>query len=312
MPDYPFYPYYPKDLNGDHKVIGMDNRTYGAYRRLLDIAWHESPPATLPDNEIILAKYAQETLDGWKEIAPAILNCFIKHGNRWLQKRLRQEWAKIDAKHRKQSQAGKERQEEMRLLELVDTPQSSGLVGSLAPSLAGSLAAIRAYGSNSSEGVVGGMQGGNGSERAIAARVLAHLNQKAGKNFKPTEANAAGIIARLREGYTESDCFQVVDNRCERWLTHRPDELDMSEFLRPSTLFRPTKFPNYLADAQRKVLPNANRNANQVRSRNPDRNAGTFNARSRHDYDEIARRRNEADAAARATEAGREEPPPAV
>lgn len=109
MPEYPYYPTYPKDLNGDHKVMVMDNRTYGAYRRLLDIAWHEEPAATLPIDDTILAAYARESLVGWQEIAPLILNCFVKRGNRWWQKRLRSEWEKLKAIRDRQSEAGKQR-----------------------------------------------------------------------------------------------------------------------------------------------------------------------------------------------------------
>lgn len=107
MPEYPYYPMYPKDLNSDHKVLVMDNRTYGVYRRLLDVAWHEEPAASLPDDEEILAAYARETLEGWRQISKLVLNCFELREGRWWQKRLRREWEKVAHERRRKSDGGK-------------------------------------------------------------------------------------------------------------------------------------------------------------------------------------------------------------
>lgn len=104
--EFPYYPLYPKDLNGDHKVVVMDNRTYGVYRRLLDLAWHEDPPATLPTDDRVLAVYAKETLEGWLEIKAVVLSCFSERNGRYWQKHLREEWEKLDAKRQRQSESG--------------------------------------------------------------------------------------------------------------------------------------------------------------------------------------------------------------
>lgn len=109
MAELPFYRMYPKDLNSDHRVIVMDNRTYGAYRRLLDIAWHEVPAASLPTDEPTLAAYAKESLEGWREIAPRILACFTLRNGRYYQKRLKQEYDKAMAVHKAKSDGARAR-----------------------------------------------------------------------------------------------------------------------------------------------------------------------------------------------------------
>lgn len=78
--------------------------------------------------------------------------------------------------------------------------------------------------------------------------IVEHLNQRAGKNFRhTTKATAAAIRARLREGFTVQDCKDVIDHRVAQWGMNPK----MQQYLRPSTLFRPSKFEGYL-DAARK------------------------------------------------------------
>ena len=78
--------------------------------------------------------------------------------------------------------------------------------------------------------------------RKTAVRILEFLNEIAGRNFKPTDANLENIIARLEEKYTEEDCRKVAVNRCESWLK----DPKMAEHVNPQTLYRKSKFPKYL------------------------------------------------------------------
>lgn len=74
-------------------------------------------------------------------------------------------------------------------------------------------------------------------------QVVAHLNAVTGSHFRPNSSETRkSLDARFREGYTAEDCKRVVDNMAARWL---PDP-KMREYLRPSTLFRPSKFEGYL------------------------------------------------------------------
>lgn len=77
-----------------------------------------------------------------------------------------------------------------------------------------------------------------------ANRVILGLNQRAGKNFRLTDANRKPILARLKEGYTEQDCYRVIASRVARW-----HGTEMAQYLRPETLFQSQKFDGYLNDA---------------------------------------------------------------
>jgi uncharacterized phage protein (TIGR02220 family) len=53
------------------------------------------------------------------------------------------------------------------------------------------------------------------------------------------------IRARLGEGFSADDLKLVVDYATAKWS----QDLQMVEYLRPTTLFLPTKFPGYLQGA---------------------------------------------------------------
>ncbi len=73
-------------------------------------------------------------------------------------------------------------------------------------------------------------------------QIIDYLNQKTGKNFKPTTAETKRHInARLKDGFTVNDFFTVIDTKVNQWL----NSPDMCKYLRPSTLFS-TKFESYL------------------------------------------------------------------
>lgn len=82
----------------------------------------------------------------------------------------------------------------------------------------------------------------------IIYRVIDRLNELTGSNFKPTTENTIKLIkGRLNEGYTEEDLITVVEKMCFLWgRKPKKGEKDMRPYLRPSTLFRPSNFENYL------------------------------------------------------------------
>ena len=81
--------------------------------------------------------------------------------------------------------------------------------------------------------------------KEIVEEIIAYLNEKANKHFRTTNKEAIKLInGRLSEGYSISDLKAVIDNRVEKWLN---DE-KMNEYLRPSTLFRPSNFEAYYND----------------------------------------------------------------
>lgn len=76
--------------------------------------------------------------------------------------------------------------------------------------------------------------------------VIAVLNKKAGTSFKANaKATQRLINARIKDGYTGNDFKAVITHKVKQWA----DDPEMSQYLRPSTLFG-TKFEAYLNAAK--------------------------------------------------------------
>jgi len=81
----------------------------------------------------------------------------------------------------------------------------------------------------------------------LADKIIDYLNEKAGTRYRHSKASRKFIRARIREGATEGDCRIVIEHKVSKWLF----DPAMAEYLRPTTLFRPTHFEEYLAAAIR-------------------------------------------------------------
>lgn len=85
---------------------------------------------------------------------------------------------------------------------------------------------------------------------ALAEALIGFLNRKAKKNYqarKPNKdptVNLKAVHALLKQGYTEEQVRKVIGNRVLKW----GDDPKMREYLRPDTLFRPSKFEQYLGE----------------------------------------------------------------
>lgn len=75
--------------------------------------------------------------------------------------------------------------------------------------------------------------------------VLNHLNKVTNSRYQVSTASLQNIRARIGEGFTVDELVLVVDYSNAKW----GDDLKMSEYLRPQTLFQPSKFPGYLKSA---------------------------------------------------------------
>lgn len=94
-----------------------------------------------------------------------------------------------------------------------------------------------------------GTTGANGGpkirpHRDAAKRLLAFLNEKTGKSFRPVDTHLVLIEARLKDGATEANCRGVIARKCAEWQ----DDPKTRAWLRPSTLFRASNFENYLGE----------------------------------------------------------------
>ena len=82
-----------------------------------------------------------------------------------------------------------------------------------------------------------------------AAEVIDYLNTKTGSSYRATtEANIKPIRARLNDGFSVEDCKRVIDTKSGQWLNNP----DMVKYLRPATLFSPSKFEGYLNECRGK------------------------------------------------------------
>jgi|TARA_R110002033_G_scaffold170115_1_gene212162 uncharacterized phage protein (TIGR02220 family) len=73
--------------------------------------------------------------------------------------------------------------------------------------------------------------------------VLKYLNEKSNKRFKAVPSFTKLITARFNEKHSYEDFKHVIDVKCSQWL-----DTDFDKFLRPSTLFSASKFPEYLSE----------------------------------------------------------------
>lgn len=85
--------------------------------------------------------------------------------------------------------------------------------------------------------------------QANIEEIVEYLNELAEKNFRLSKATTEPINARLGEKYTVDDFKKVIDIKCSEWK----GDAKMDSFLRPSTLFTPKNFENYVN--QKKIAP---------------------------------------------------------
>ena len=85
------------------------------------------------------------------------------------------------------------------------------------------------------------------------ALVIDYLNEKTGRNEEgkrkfdiKNDSTIRFLRGRFNEGRTVKDCIDVIDKKVKDWLS---DE-KMYKFLRPSTLFDPAKFENYINELE--------------------------------------------------------------
>jgi len=84
------------------------------------------------------------------------------------------------------------------------------------------------------------------TDPGIVEEVLSYLNERTGKSFKATTGETRrAITARATEGHSLIDFKRVIDSRVRAWK----GDPKMSEYLCPSTLFRPSNFEKYLQAA---------------------------------------------------------------
>lgn len=84
--------------------------------------------------------------------------------------------------------------------------------------------------------------------KATAVRIMEFFNSECNSSFSTTaKCNMEPIVARLKQGRSFEDFILVISDRKQKW----GEDPKMCEYLRPSTLFAPTNFENYLNIAKK-------------------------------------------------------------
>lgn len=79
--------------------------------------------------------------------------------------------------------------------------------------------------------------------------IMDYFNSICGTKFRASTASTQKhIVARLKEGFTVDDFKRVIDNKAADWK----DNPKMQKYLRPETLFSPSKFEAYLNEKSAK------------------------------------------------------------
>lgn len=82
--------------------------------------------------------------------------------------------------------------------------------------------------------------------------IIDYLNRRMGTRYKPDSKGIKSILdPRLKDGYTVEDCKAVIDNMIMAWGS----DDKMRQYIRPSTLFRPSHIDSYLN--YRQTVPRA-------------------------------------------------------
>lgn len=95
----------------------------------------------------------------------------------------------------------------------------------------------------------------NNNKLSVYKEIISYLNEMTKSSFRVNNKSTQKLIdARLNEGYSVSDLKLVIKDKTDEWM-HKvgvPDwqkDKDMTKYLRPSTLFKASKFEEYLQKA---------------------------------------------------------------
>ena len=108
MNKYPYFPFYPRDFDTDGNVAAMSTLATGAYFLIICKAWDQEPVGTVPNNDVILSRWARLSMKEWEAVRPEVLAAFrIGEDGRLHQKRLKSEYEKLLEFTKKKKNAGK-------------------------------------------------------------------------------------------------------------------------------------------------------------------------------------------------------------
>jgi uncharacterized protein YdaU (DUF1376 family) len=97
-----------KEFSCRGDIESMSTEELGAYLLLMCKAWNERPPASVPDDDAILAKWARLTQAQWAQCRASVLSHFKKRQDgRLYDERLEREFQALRESQRRKSDAGR-------------------------------------------------------------------------------------------------------------------------------------------------------------------------------------------------------------
>lgn len=106
--DLSWFPFYPRDFASDGNVEAMHTLAVGAYILLLCKAWHENPPASIPNDDAVLARWARLTPEEWSKVRDSVLAAWTtSEDGRLIQPRLLAEYEDAVLHSTRRSDAGR-------------------------------------------------------------------------------------------------------------------------------------------------------------------------------------------------------------
>lgn len=106
MAEFPAFPLWTDAYLGD--TTHLTTLEHGAYLLLLMVAWR-SKEGTLPDDDVLLSRYAKLRLDHWRKIRPIIQSFFKVENGIWIQGRLKDELESVKLLSKVQSKKARGR-----------------------------------------------------------------------------------------------------------------------------------------------------------------------------------------------------------
>ena len=90
----PFYRVFSNDEAQTMALMTAEER--GAYHYLRNLSWTQMPPATLPDDDQVLARAAAVPLKRWRTMKPVALKGWISDGSRLIHPEFQEEYARSE------------------------------------------------------------------------------------------------------------------------------------------------------------------------------------------------------------------------
>jgi uncharacterized phage protein (TIGR02220 family) len=87
--------------------------------------------------------------------------------------------------------------------------------------------------------------------KALAMRIVAYLNKRAGTKYQGADAHLKIIAARALDGAIEAEMCAVIDAKVTEWS----NDPVCRKWLSPDTLFNATKYPKYVGQLPKPAAP---------------------------------------------------------